>query len=440
VITAFNQLESYKKIYKINDPFKIIKIIRIIGIATFICLFLPWTQNLRLNGFITALSQEERPTQINSQIPGQIAQWYVKEGDIVRQGDTIIKLSEIKSEYLDENLLARTQEQIKAKKNAANSYLNKSNSYSDQVAVFTNALKTKIDQIDNKIYQQNQYIKIDSTNLSAAKLNLELYKRQIDGAKQMYENGVISLIEYEKRNVTYQSEKAKMIALENKLQNSKQELSILSLERNLVKQEYSDKILKSEAEKYSSIADAESANYDLSKLNNAYANYDARNKMYYILSPMSGQVGTVNKGGKGNIIKEGDYIAEIIPDISTKSVELFISPVDLPLTQAGQEIQLIFDGYPVINFGGWPQLNYGTFKGEIKYIEKAADAKGNFRALIVEKADARKWPPSLSVGSGAHGIALLKNVPVFYEIWRKINGFPPEYYEYNNENKIAKSK
>jgi hypothetical protein len=33
------------------------------------------------------------------------------------------------------------------------------------------------------------------------------------------------------------------------------------------------------------------------------------------------------------------------------------------------------------------------------------------------------------MGGGANGIALLKDVPIGYELWRNINGFPPEYYK-----------
>jgi hypothetical protein len=33
------------------------------------------------------------------------------------------------------------------------------------------------------------------------------------------------------------------------------------------------------------------------------------------------------------------------------------------------------------------------------------------------------------VGSGASGIALLNDVPIWYELWRQLNGFPPDYYE-----------
>ena len=31
------------------------------------------------------------------------------------------------------------------------------------------------------------------------------------------------------------------------------------------------------------------------------------------------------------------------------------------------------------------------------------------------------------MGSGVYGWALLDDVPVWYELWRQINGFPPDY-------------
>jgi hypothetical protein len=35
---------------------------------------------------------------------------------------------------------------------------------------------------------------------------------------------------------------------------------------------------------------------------------------------------------------------------------------------------------------------------------------------------------------------LLKSVPVFYEMWRKLNGFPPEFYEQYSATKTDKKQ
>ena len=39
------------------------------------------------------------------------------------------------------------------------------------------------------------------------------------------------------------------------------------------------------------------------------------------------------------------------------------------------------------------------------------------------------WPEELRIGSGANTMALLEDVPIWFELWRQINGFPPNYYE-----------
>jgi len=40
-----------------------------------------------------------------------------------------------------------------------------------------------------------------------------------------------------------------------------------------------------------------------------------------------------------------------------------------------------------------------------------------------------KWPELLRLGSGAKGWVMLNDVPIWYAIWRQMNGFPPSIYE-----------
>jgi adhesin transport system membrane fusion protein len=47
---------------------------------------------------------------------------------------------------------------------------------------------------------------------------------------------------------------------------------------------------------------------------------------------------------------------------------------------------------------------------------------------------------ALRVGSGAEGIALLNNVPLWYEVWRQLNGFPPDYYDDDEDMETPKMK
>jgi multidrug resistance efflux pump len=212
------------------------------------------------------------------------------------------------------------------------------------------------------------------------------------------------------------------------------------LKKNSTVQEYTDKISKAEGERFSSLSNIASGEADVSKLENSYSNYDIRNQLYYIRAPQSGQITKAKKAGLGEMLKEGEMIVEIVPTDVQHAIELFISPMDLPLISKGQKVRFIFDGFPAIVFSGWPNSSYGTFGGIVSAIETSVSTNGKFRILVTEDPKEKPWPKQLSIGGGANGIALLKDVSIWYELWRNINGFPPEYYqsEYAKENKDKK--
>ncbi len=67
----------------------------------FIALFLPWTQNISGQGLVTTLTPDQRPQTFNLKYLVELKQWFVKEGDYVKKGDTILRISEVKSDYFD---------------------------------------------------------------------------------------------------------------------------------------------------------------------------------------------------------------------------------------------------------------------------------------------------------------------------------------------------
>jgi hypothetical protein len=62
-------------------------------------------------------------------------------------------------------------------------------------------------------------------------------------------------------------------------------------------------------------------------------------------------------------------------------------------------------------------------------------SKKGYRILVSPDPKDRPWPEALRPDSGANGIALLGTVPVWYELWRQLNGFPPDYYSTSEEDK-----
>jgi len=112
----------------------------------------------------------------------------------------------------------------------------------------------------------------------------------------------------------------------------------------------------------------------------------------------------------------------------------------LPLVHRGAKVRVWFDGWPRIVFSGWPGLSYGTFGGRVVAIENFISTNGKYRILVSPDKDEEKWPKQLSIGAGAESIALLDTVPIWYEIWRNLNGFPPNFYKPDGQDSNSKDK
>jgi len=403
-------------------------------------MLLPWTQNIQPYGKVSTLNPEQRPQQINSIIAGRIAEWKVSDGDIVKKGDTLVRITEVKEDYLDPSQLIRVDEQIKAKDASISFYENKATTNDAQSAALENAKKLKIDQLNNKIKQYTLLVQSDSISYLAANSQLKIANEQLQRQKQMFDAGLKSLTEFEQRQQAYQDAIAKKISAENKFYNSKNELLNVRIERNAIEQDYAEKILKTKGDRFATLSDMATTKSEVAKLQNQLANYSMRRGFYVIIAPQSGQVIKTTKAGLGETVKEGDPLLEIVPVTFNAAVEIFIDPVDLPLINKDQKVRLQFDGFPAIVFSGWPNSSYGTFGGKIAAIDPSISVNGKFRAWVIADPDDKPWPKQLSYGAGAKGIALLKDVPIIYELWRKLNGFPPEYYTVATSTTVNQKK
>ena len=89
-----------------------------------------------------------------------------------------------------------------------------------------------------------------------------------------------------------------------------------------------------------------------------------------------------------------------------------------------------FEGYPAIQWVGWPSAAVGTFGGLVEFVDQSDDGKGNFRILVRRdplEEQINPWPRghALRQGLRANGWVLLNRVTLGWELWRRLNGFPP---------------
>lgn len=434
------ELQSVNQIYHFHKRSRVKRWFLFIFLGGIIVLFLPWTQNIKVQGNVSTLYQEQRPQQLNSPIPGRIIKWYVKNGDYVKKGDTLLQLSEVKEDYLDPLLVKRTEQQVDAKKGLQKYYEAKVGTTNSQLQALNSARDLKLSQLKVKISQLNNKLAGEEAELVAVNNELKMTSDQYERQKKMYDEGLVSLTQFQQRSVSYQNALAKKTATENKLAQTRQEIVNVSIEQNATIQDYNEKLSKTEGDRFQSMGQIEGSDGDIAKLENQVANYRARQGLYFVIASQDGQVVQINKAGIGEILKDGESIATIVPDKVDYAVEIYIKPVDLPLVKEGQRVMCIFDGFPAIVFSGWPNSSYGTFAGKVIAIENNISANGMFKALVIQDKNEKQWPPKIKMGTGVQGIAILNDVPIWYELWRNINGFPPDYYEVKTEKSAKDEK
>lgn len=411
----------------------------IVHFILLIIMFFPWTQNVRAEGKLTTLTPHDRPQDIHSIIDGRIEIWFVKEGDIVKQGDTIVFISEIKETYWDPHLLDRTKEQLNAKEQSIVAYEGKIDALELQKTAERQNLDLKLQQGKNKVNIARQKVSIDSSEVVAARTASEIAYEQYKRADKMYrEDGIISLKDLEDRKVKWTDTQNKLVAAENKLSNSKQDLINAKIELSAIQSEYSSKIFKIESDIQTASSDMYKSKEEYAKLYNTYTNYAIRRGNYFVTAPKDGQIVKIFKQGIKENVKQGEPIATITALNPNCAVELYIDPIDMPLMKIGKKVRVLFDGWPTIVFSGWPGASYGTFGGKVAAIDSDISSNGKYRILVAPDPNDDPWPEQLRVGMGAKGIALLNRVPIWYELWRKISGFPPDFYQVEDNKKLTK--
>lgn len=378
----------------------------------FIILFLPWQQNIRGSGKVTALSPSNRPQTVETVIAGRIQIWKIKEGQFVNKGDTIALISEVKEKYFDPQFLQRLQQVITAKEQSLKSKDLKAKALQRQISALEDGMRTKIAQSKAK--------------LEAEEVKFNNLKNQYDRNKKLFEAGNIPLTKYQ--DIQY------------KYQGSQADFTNAKIEIERVQAEYLDKINKAESDWNNTLADIADTQADLFKLRNELSNMEIRSQQYHILAPQAGFVVKATQAGIGETIKEGDPVCTIMPQSTDIAVEMHVKAMDVPLISKGRRVRIEFDGFPALQFSGWPSISVGTFGGTVEVIDYVNTKPGEFRILVVPDKTDTPWPKQLRMGSGIKGWVMLDDVRVWFELWRQLNGFPPSLYQEPVEEEHDKKK
>ncbi|GAB3804852.1 biotin/lipoyl-binding protein [Spirosoma humi] len=392
-----------------------------------VVMFLPWRQNIDGTGTLTALTPKDRPQTIQNAIPGRIERWLVKDGDFVKRGDTLLVISDIKDEFFDPAIIQRLNEQLTAKIGSEQAYVDKINALNGQIRALEDGVRIKLDAARNRVKQSQYRLVADEADLQAIRRNYQITLDRIARYEKAYQNGLISLTDLESRRVRVQEDNAKVIAQENKLSITRQELVNAQLELSTIQAQFQENIAKARSDQSSAVSSRTQTAGEVAKLRNQLSNVRVRQGLYIVRAPQNGFIVRPAKTGIGETISAGESIATLQPDKPQLAVELYVRAMDVPLIQRGRTVRLQFDGWPAIQFSGWPSVAVGTFGGKVAVIDAVSSPDGRYRLLvrpILQPGD-QPWPAQLRVGSGVRGWVMLDDVPIWYELWRLLNGFPP---------------
>ncbi|MEM1261083.1 MAG: HlyD family efflux transporter periplasmic adaptor subunit [Pseudomonadota bacterium] len=156
----------------------------------------------------------------------------------------------------------------------------------------------------------------------------------------------------------------------------------------------------------------------------------SRQSVQTVRAPRDGVILRVNAGDAATFIDSGQVVATFVPDNVERAVELYIDGRDIALVQPGAKVRLQFEGWPVVQFSGWPSIAVGTFGGIVTAVDASAGTNGQFRVLVIEdRDDEHPWPDAgyVRFGANVRGWVLLSQVTAGYELWRKLNNFPPDF-------------
>lgn len=379
---------------------KVVAVMLVVMIAFLI--FVPWQQTVVGSGKVTSFAPEARPQTVESSISGRIVKWYVREGASVNKGDTIALLTDINVNFMDTGLLNRLQTLRERTFDAQEKSIN--------VAV-------------QRRRQAEQRYRSALARFERSIVDIGIARVRFRRADTLFRDGLISQREFETAQGALQGAVADSVSFAAGLTAAEQDINAFVAEEERVMNQ---------------------ALVAMQEVDVRLGNATGRVGAGVVVAPISGTVVRIAKAGSGQTVKEGEELALIVPKTLDQAVEIYVSSMDASLIEPGRYVSLQFSGFPAFQFSGWRHVNVGIFHGRVKVVDAVDDGSGRFRVLVVptEDPEYKSWPSDryLRQGTDATGWVLLDEVPVGYELWRQLMGFPPQFPVPIKEKKSASSE
>lgn len=402
-----------------NNARVLAQIISVLLLTTIIALiFTPWQQSVSGSGEVSALTPLERVQVISTPVEGRVLRWHVTEGSKVKKGDLIVEMQDN-----DPEILERIRRERLLLEERLNNTRSRVNDLENQLARLQESRVNAIAAAQARVRVANDRIKQAEQAITAAKERLKFATFNLDMRQKTYERGLSALRDVEMARQEFNTAEAMVLQAEAALSASDNERRAAEDDLRRIEADTQAAIEAQKANR--NVAQAEAANIgaELQRTDSRLA----RQATQKVIAPRDGTILRLHAQPDSELLKSGDPVASFVPDAYTPTVEIWLDGVDMPLVHPGDPVRLMFNGWPAIQFVGWPSVAVGTFGGRVQLVDATDTKAGRFRILVVPDPGDDPWPSAnyLRQGVQAKAWVLLRIVPLGWELWRRFNGFPP---------------
>ncbi len=380
--------------------------------------FAPWQQSVSATGRVIAYAPLDRQQPIQTPIAGRLVRWHVQEGDVVSAGQLLATIEDNDPELAGR--LARVRDATDARLFATQQSVRV---LANQIVSLESAQVAALDAAARRVTMAVDRLRASEQSRDAAAAAARTAELNLARIKMLAADGLSSTRELELAELAAQTTSADMQRADANVRAARSEVAAMEADRKRTDAAMRADVDRARATLESARSDAARAEGELQERATAVA----RQTTMQVVAPRAGTILRMLAGEGAEYVSAGDAIATLVPDTTSRAVELSLSGRDGPLVAAGRKVRLQFEGWPAVQFVGWPSVAVGTFPGVVAFVDAAADPLGRVRVVVVPDSNAEPWPTGalLRQGVRTNGWVLLDRVRLGFELWRQWNGFPP---------------
>ncbi len=295
--------------------------------VTIIIIFLFLGQYARKETVIGYLAPTAGIAKIFAVKAGTIKDIYVKEGEAVKKGQSLltVETSQIAENGQDVNagMLAPMELQQTSLKNQIGAEQERMKSEQARLTATMAGLETEISELRAQIESQTEQFRISSQLVSS-----------VTG---LAARGVVSELDYKKRQVAALEQKQKLDSLNQQLAARQNQLTETRSSLEQLPIDTAGKV--------------QGLRTELATTEQRIAEITGR-RAYEIRAPAAGRVTTL-QATVGQSVDTTHPELEILPDDSVLQADLFVPTRAIGFVQPGQEVRILYDAFPYQQFGAY---------------------------------------------------------------------------------------